>query len=97
MSKALLGSPQQRKKAIFWEYRRNDTRAFPRPADNDLSPNVAVREGDWKLLVNVDGSDVTLYNLHDDPRETTPLNDRFPDKTKELSSKALAWRQSLPE
>ncbi|MDR1153426.1 MAG: sulfatase-like hydrolase/transferase [Bacteroidales bacterium] len=97
MSKALLGAPQQRTKAICWEYRRNDKRAFPKPADNDLSPNVAIREGDWKLLVNADGSDAELYNLHDDPRETNPLNGKFPEKTRELSDQALAWRKSLPE
>ena len=96
MGKALVGMPQQRTKAIYWEYRRNDSKAFPRPADNDVSPNVAVREGDWKLLVNADGSEATLYNLHDDPRETTPLNERFPDKMRELSAKVLEWRGSLP-
>jgi arylsulfatase A-like enzyme len=97
MSKALFGTPQQRTKAIYWEYRRNDSRAFPRPADNDLSPNVAIREGGWKLLVNADGSNAALYNLHNDPRETTPLNDSLPDITKKLSEKALSWRHSLPE
>ena len=97
MSKALLGTPQKRTKAIYWEYRRNDSKAFPRPADSDVSPNVAIREGDWKLLVNDNGSDAMLFNLHDDPRETAPLNERFPDKTQELSEKALVWRQSLPK
>ena len=96
MSKALTGFPQQRNKAIFWEYRRNNADAFPRPADNDLSPNVAIREGDWKLLINADGSDAALYNLYEDQRETYPLNNLFPEKTKELSDKALKWRQSLP-
>jgi arylsulfatase A-like enzyme len=97
MSKALLGVPQQRTKAICWEYRRNDAKAFPKPSDSDLSPNLSIREGDWKLLVNADGSGAVLYNLHDDPRETMPLNDKFPEKAKELGEKALTWRKSLPE
>ena len=97
MSKALLGTPQKRDKALFWEYRRNDKIAFPKPDDNDISPNVAIREGDWKLLVNADGSEAALYNLADDPRETNPLNGKHPEKTKELIDKALAWRRSLPE
>ena len=96
MSNALLGVHKKRTEAIFWEYRRNDTNAFPRPADNDFSPNVAIREGDWKLLVNADGSKAALYNLYDDPRETTPLNDSFPEITKRLCDNALAWRHSLP-
>ena len=97
MSNALLGTPQKRTKAIYWEYRRNDKSAFPKPADSDVSPNVAIREGEWKLLINADGSEAALYNLYDDPRETTPLNNRFPEKTKELGEKALAWRRTLPE
>ena len=97
MSKALLGTPQQRTKAIFWEYGRKDNIAFPKPDDNDISHNVAIREGDWKLLINADGTQATLYNLHDDPRETTPLNDKNPKKAKELSEKALTWRRELPE
>ena len=97
MSKALFGKPQKRTEAIYWEYRRNNTNSFPKPSDNDVSPNIAIREGDWKLLINHDGSDVALYNLQDDPRETTPLNNMFPEKTKELSEKAQAWRKTLPE
>ena len=97
MSKALLGKPQKRTKPIFWEYRRNSTDAFPKPADGDASPNLAVREGDWKLLINADGSDTALFNLKEDPRETNLLNDKFPEKTNELSEKALVWRKTLPE
>jgi arylsulfatase A-like enzyme len=97
MSKALLGKPQQRKKNICWEYRRNDKRAFPKPSDGDVSPNVAIRDGYWKLLVNADGSDAALYNLQDDPSEKNPVNVKFPDKVKELQDKALAWRKSLPK
>jgi len=97
MSRALVGKPQKRTKPIFWEYRRNSTNAFPSPADGDASPNLAIRHGDWKLLINANGSDTALYNLQDDPRETTPLNDKFPEKTKELSEKTLVWRKTLPE
>ena len=97
MSKALLGKPQKRKKDIYWEYRRNDKAAFPKPSDGDISPNVAIREGYWKLLVNANGTDAALYNLLNDPSEKKPVNDKFPDKAKELYEKALIWRKSLPE
>ena len=96
MSKALLGMPQQRTKAIFWEFGRNSNIVFFKPYITDPCPNLAVREGDWKLLINADGSKATLYNLHDDPRETAPLNDKHPDKMRALSEKALAWRKSFP-
>ncbi|GHV23299.1 N-acetylgalactosamine-6-sulfatase [Bacteroidia bacterium] len=96
MSKALMGKAQQRNKAIFWEYRRNDKKAFPKPADADTSPNLAVREGNWKLLINYDESDIMLYNLYEDPRETTNLFEKYPDKAKELKEKTLQWRHTLP-
>jgi arylsulfatase A-like enzyme len=98
MSKALTGTPQARDKALFWEYRRNNEKAFPRPADSlDVSPNIAIRDGDWKLLMNHDGSDRMLFNLYEDPRETTNLVDTQPTIADKLAEKALKWRKTLPE
>jgi arylsulfatase A-like enzyme len=98
MSKAITGTPQTRNKPLFWEYRRNDKKAFPKPADTlDVSPNIAVRDGNWKLLMNYDGSDATLFNLYDDPRETTNLIDKQSAIADELKEKALKWRKTLPE
>ncbi|MDR0395580.1 MAG: sulfatase-like hydrolase/transferase [Tannerella sp.] len=96
MSRALTGEPQQRNKAIFWEYRRNDSKAFPRPADKDTSPNLAVRESDWKLLINADETDLMLYNLYEDPRETVNLSEKYPGKVADLKEKVLRWRNSFP-
>jgi arylsulfatase A-like enzyme len=41
----------------------------------------ALREGPWKMVRN------ELYNLDDDPRETTDLADQYPEKLQELSKK----------
>lgn len=97
MSKALLGKSQQRNIPLFWEYRRNDSKAFPRPHDKDVSPNLAVRDGDWKLLVNDDGSDVMLFNLHENLRETIEMSEKYPEVTQRLKEMVLDWRHSLPE
>lgn len=98
MSKAMLGKPQKRKKAIFWEYKRNDTGAFPKPAnEKDRSPNVSIREGDWKLLVNNDGSGEMLFNLKNDVYETIDIKEKHPKIAEKLKKKALKWRQSLPK
>ena len=37
-----------------------------------------------------------FYNLADDLREANPMNGKYPQKSKELSEKALTWRRSLP-
>ena len=63
---ALLGTSPRRTKPLFWEYGRND-KSFAYPAGKDRSPNVAVRDGDWKLLVNADGTGAELYDLSADP------------------------------
>ncbi|MDR1369138.1 MAG: sulfatase-like hydrolase/transferase [Dysgonamonadaceae bacterium] len=97
MSNALLGKPQQRNIPVFWEYRRNDSEAFPKPHDKDISPNIAVRDGDWKLLVNNDGSEVMLFNLHDNLRETLEVSGKYPEITQKLKEMALNWRKTLPE
>ena len=96
LSAALLGSPTIRTRPLFWEYGRN-TNAFAFPKGADRSPNVAVREGDWKLLVNADGSDLQLYNLRTDPKETVNIAAQHADLAKRLKEKALAWRKSLPK
>ena len=98
MSKAFLGDAIVRKKNIYWEYRRNNSNAFPKPNDEyNTSPNVAVLRGEWKLLVNKDGSDVMLFNLKEDINETRNLKVEYPQITNELKKEALAWRNSLPE
>jgi arylsulfatase A-like enzyme len=97
LSAAVLGHPTTRVKPLFWEYGRN-TKAFAFPGiPADRSPNVALREGDWKLLVNADGSNAQLYDLKTDPKETHNVAEANPDIAERLKQKALAWRNSLPK
>jgi arylsulfatase A-like enzyme len=95
LSAALLGKPATRIKPLFWEYGRNNkTFAYPKGADR--SPNVAVRAGPWKLLVNSDGTGAELYDLHEDRAEAADVSDKYPDIAKRLGAQALEWRTGLP-
>jgi arylsulfatase A-like enzyme len=96
LSAALLGRPTVRDQALCWEYGRN-TKSFDFPKGADRSPNLALREGDWKLLLNVDGSDIQLYNLQSDPKETTNLAERNIEMVSRMKTKILDWRNSLPK
>jgi arylsulfatase A-like enzyme len=90
-----LGRPAPRTKPLFWEYGRQADYLKPKAAE-DCSPNVALRDGPWKLLLNADGTRLELYNVPEDPKETTNLAQQKPDLAKSLAERALAWRRSLP-
>ncbi|HEY4417539.1 MAG TPA: sulfatase-like hydrolase/transferase [Verrucomicrobiae bacterium] len=83
-------------KTIYWEYgRQSKLFHYPGPV-YDRSPHLAVRQGEWKLLVNPDGSDVQLYNLTADRNETNNLATTNGELVKRLKAAALAWKGSLP-
>jgi arylsulfatase A-like enzyme len=95
LSGAFLGAPARRNQPLYWEYGRN-TNSFAFAQGRDRSPNVAVREGPWKLLIQADGSGAELYRLDQDASETVNVASEHADITTRLSQAALAWRRSLP-
>ncbi len=60
-------------------------------------PMIAVREGDYKLLINPDDSRVELYNIITDPSELNNFVSQKPKLVKKLSEKANTWLNELPE
>lgn len=60
-------------------------------------PDLAIREGQWKLLCNVDGSGVELYNLPLDESESNNVADNHPVITAKLKRLVLSWNDGLPE
>ena len=95
MSKALLGTASARKGDLMWDFGRNASFNFPRDAYH-RSPSLAIRRGDWKLLVNPDGTNAELYDLSKDANETQNLAAEHPGLTEELSKSLLAWWERRP-
>ncbi len=95
LEKALFGKTVERSHPLLWEYGRNSSFGYPKKP-RDRSPNVAIRDGHWKVLVNADGSGAELYDLEADVKETQNVADKLPEVTKRLTEKALQWRKSLP-
>ena len=95
-SAVLLGKPVSRTQDIFWEYGRNNI-AYKYPVGKDKSPNLAVRSGDWKLLMNSDGTDIQLFNIIKDKNETTNIANSEPAIAAKLKDKLLKWWGSLPK
>ncbi|HTN05046.1 sulfatase [Planctellipticum variicoloris] len=95
-SAALRGEARLRTRPLLWEYGRN-ANCFRYPADaEERSPSLAIREGEWKLLVQNDGSGVELYNLSSDAQETSNVADQQPEIVKRLTEQVLGWRKTLP-
>lgn len=92
MFDAISGKTQvKRSKPLMW------IRPPDRPGyapDND--PDLAIRKGDHKLLMDFDGSHVQLYNLIDDVGETKNLKDAEPEKTAELKAALEDWFHNYP-
>lgn len=90
----LLGkSSASRQAPLFWR----------RPPDRKSSPyglppqpDLAVREGTWKLLCDYDGARPELYDLTQDRGETTNLAAQYPDMVRHLSASVIAWHKSMP-
>ena len=94
-SRAFLGRASVRKKDLFWDYGRDSS--YIRPGlERDRSPNLAIRSGRWKLLMNDDGSRIELYDLEQSQKEENNVAAGNTDITKRLSARLLAWRKSLP-
>ncbi len=92
MSAAITGAPRDRTKPLFWE------RRFYVVGDPmHMSPMLAVREGNWKLLINPDRSRVELYDVTKDPVEVDNLANDNAALVDAMSAKLLAWHKSLPE
>jgi arylsulfatase A-like enzyme len=95
-SGALVGQPQaKRSRPLYWEYGRNNE-SFRYPAGRDRSPNLAIRDGNWKLLVNADGSGAELYDVVADRSESNNVASDHPQLVKQMTEQVLTWRRSLP-
>ncbi|WP_435010990.1 sulfatase family protein [Tundrisphaera lichenicola] len=96
LSPAILGASEPiRTRPVFWEYGRGGT-GFAYPAPKNRSPDLAMLDGDWKILANLDGSGTELYDLARDPQESVNLATERPEAAARLQEALLRWRKTLP-
>lgn len=70
----LKGGQFRRRDPLYWQYDH-----APTAGRNALpEPKTALREGDWKLLAQAGLEKFSLYNLRNDPEETSDLSNREP-------------------
>lgn len=91
VSDALHGAGYRRKNPLLWEWR------FPIPGHPiHKSPRLAIRDGDWKLLLNPDRSRVELYDIPHDPMELRDVAGHHPEVIDPLAARVLDWSSHLP-
>lgn len=91
VSDAFFGHARARTKPLMWETRYSVTGDFIHQ-----SPQLAIRERDWKLLLNPSGDRVELYNVGRHPEELDNVAGQHPEIVAGLRQKVIAWSQSLP-
>ncbi|QDV69265.1 Choline-sulfatase [Rosistilla carotiformis] len=89
MSEALYGEPASRDRPIFWEYGVHGS-IKPGRAEN-ISPQLAMRQSNWKLMCNPDGSEQKLFDLANDIGETVNVAANHDQRTAEMQSQLLRW------
>lgn len=89
LSPAILGNPIDRPAPVFWEY---GIHGSIQPGNPDhVSPSLAMRDGDWKLLCNPDGSDTELFDLSADVGEKSNVAEKHTDVVERMKPQLLRW------
>ena len=92
LSATFIGqSAAGRTQPLFWK-RPPDRPGTP----DDPLPDFAVRDGNWKLLVQEDGSRPQLYNLAKDEGEANNLAAQETQLVQRLTKAVLDWNRTLP-
>src|SRR5699024_5196697 len=106
-----MGHPSEREKPLYWEYGSAGKKvAYNYPAkgkgyktgnnweaSRDRSPNLAIQQGMWNLLMNYDGSNIHLYNLETDTGESDNVVKQHKQIANQLKDKLIRWRNNMPK
>ena len=87
-------STASRRAPLFWR-RPPDRKSWP-AFGVGIQPDLAMREGNWKLLCEYDGTKPALYDLARDRGETTNLAAQNPEIVRRLTAALIAWHKAMP-
>ncbi len=72
---------------MFWHY--------PHYSNQGGFPASAIRDGQYKLIENLEDGSVELYDLSEDASEHNNLEQLFPKKAAEMQKRLKAWRREV--
>ena len=94
ISDILQGKSRVRTKPLFW---CNPIADLPATGPQiHKSPILAMRDGDWKFLINPDETDPALYHIPSDPAEMQNRMEEMPEIAVRMKTALLAWFETLP-
>ncbi len=93
-SAVLLGKPSPRSNPVFWQYGHPHA-ILKGGKPEHQSPTFAMREGQWKFLVNPDGSEAQLFDLRADPGERNNLFTTEPERVSTMAGQMSAWADDV--
>lgn len=78
----------------IWSFLSGEKQSYSKPrlfywhwnGDRENPGRIAIREGDWKMVIQQHGKPAELYNLTNDPSEKNDLAAQSPDILKRLNS-----------
>ncbi|MEX0321885.1 MAG: sulfatase [Puniceicoccaceae bacterium] len=85
-SKVIMGIPAPRNKPLMWEYRFGNW-----GREIQVSPQLAMLDGDWKLMMNPDESRIELYNLREDINETENRARYEKQIVEDMKARLMEW------
>ncbi len=91
----LLGKSTTSRKAPIFFRRPPDRPGFGHGLDED-NPDLAVRDGKWKFLINYDDSDPQLYDLNNDAPESNNLAKEHLEIVARLKKAIFEWNEQMP-
>ena len=87
----LAGNKPWQERTLYWRVKSGPIRKVE-------SEFWAVRQGEWKLLIEQnDSSDTYLFNLKNDPGETTNLKNNHAEVVKQLKGQLDTWEKSMDD
>ncbi len=92
--KTILGESTSSRKAPLFYSRPPDRKNY---YGFENLPDLAMREGEWKLLCDYDGSRPELYDIIADPGESTNLAEANPEIVDSMVEQLLDWWNSMPK
>lgn len=86
---ALKGQPFERSKTIYWEW-------APAREHPEVWPELGIRVGKWKLLLNEKLGRSELYDVENDWAESEDLSSKYPETVDRLIGMLRAWKKTIP-